>query len=276
MLRGGLQSALGDRLDVLQHYVSQNMESDMAQYLKSVLGGLGLLEQPASQVAGSVPTANGSGFMAVRQDGAAAALSAPHGAVEVSDGDITDVGSQAAPVRAATSQAKEDTTCPCCLGGFWQPVRAPCGHPFCRECICDWLENSADKTCPMCRAELSEWRPGPDDVDHDLGQATQAAFASDVTAELQSVLVELGLLEHSASQFVDSVPTINESELMTARQDSAGAALSAQHGAVEVSDGDGRVPVASRARRLAASRRTDPHRRTHARTYPSLACPSLG
>lgn len=89
---------------------------------------------------------------------------------------VPTLHSQPALARDSTSDMRRDVTCPCCLGGFWHPVKTPCGHAFCMECLKTWLENSASQTCPVCRTPCGAWRPRPADVDPDLERATRAAF----------------------------------------------------------------------------------------------------
>lgn len=50
-----------------------------------------------------------------------------------------------------------DLTCPICLNVYFKPVKLPCGHLLCQEC----LERSLDIStlgCPICRHRLSVWR----------------------------------------------------------------------------------------------------------------------
>ncbi|VDK20058.1 unnamed protein product [Taenia asiatica] len=50
-----------------------------------------------------------------------------------------------------------DLTCPICLNIYFKPVKLPCGHILCQEC----LERSLDistLSCPICRYRLSVWK----------------------------------------------------------------------------------------------------------------------
>lgn len=59
---------------------------------------------------------------------------------------------EAAPGAAPTPEqlAAAPTECVVCQDELRSPLRLPCGHMFCEECISEWLERQA--TCPTCRA----------------------------------------------------------------------------------------------------------------------------
>jgi hypothetical protein len=42
--------------------------------------------------------------------------------------------------------------CPICLGETPFPIRLPCGHKFCENCIQQWHQKQKD--CPVCRAPV--------------------------------------------------------------------------------------------------------------------------
>ncbi|EJK56749.1 hypothetical protein THAOC_23300 [Thalassiosira oceanica] len=52
--------------------------------------------------------------------------------------------------------------CGICLGEWTNPVRLPCGHSFCADCLSGWkpkhgfeqAEKGQRKRCPLCRAAL--------------------------------------------------------------------------------------------------------------------------
>eukprot|EP00741_Cyanophora_paradoxa_P012451 tig00020610_g12030.t1 len=44
-------------------------------------------------------------------------------------------------------------SCPICFQSFKLPVKAECGHPFCKACAFEWLRRSA--SCPICRSPIS-------------------------------------------------------------------------------------------------------------------------
>jgi hypothetical protein len=52
------------------------------------------------------------------------------------------------------STINEDDICSICLEGFTSPVRLPCGHVFCEDCIRLHLER--DPTCPLDRRKVDE------------------------------------------------------------------------------------------------------------------------
>lgn len=43
----------------------------------------------------------------------------------------------------------EELVCSICRGVFYDPVKCPCNHVFCRPCITPWL--SSNSNCPVCR-----------------------------------------------------------------------------------------------------------------------------
>ncbi|XP_033627383.1 RING finger and transmembrane domain-containing protein 2-like [Asterias rubens] len=51
--------------------------------------------------------------------------------------------------------------CPICQDSYTNPVELHCKHIFCEECVAMWFDR--EKTCPMCRAKVSDspwWRDG--------------------------------------------------------------------------------------------------------------------
>ncbi|CAG5135546.1 unnamed protein product [Candidula unifasciata] len=52
--------------------------------------------------------------------------------------------------------------CPICQETVNEPVMLPCKHIFCEQCVSIWFDR--EKTCPMCRAEITAespmWRDG--------------------------------------------------------------------------------------------------------------------
>ena len=56
-----------------------------------------------------------------------------------------------------------DLTCPICLSVYFRPVKLPCNHTLCQQC----LERSLDIStlgCPICRYRLSSWKRRLKDV----------------------------------------------------------------------------------------------------------------
>ncbi|XP_059156584.1 E3 ubiquitin-protein ligase RNFT1-like [Physella acuta] len=47
--------------------------------------------------------------------------------------------------------------CPICQDTFNEPVMLPCKHIFCEQCVSIWFDR--EKTCPMCRAEITTESP---------------------------------------------------------------------------------------------------------------------
>lgn len=50
--------------------------------------------------------------------------------------------------------SSEDFVCSICHDVFYEPVSAPCGHCFCRNCLQQWLETTrvTVPSCPKCRS----------------------------------------------------------------------------------------------------------------------------
>lgn len=67
-----------------------------------------------------------------------------------------------APGAQPVALPAEQLQCPVCLDAPDAPVRTPCGHWFCRECIVGALERACGATCPLCRAavDVSALQPG--------------------------------------------------------------------------------------------------------------------
>lgn len=45
--------------------------------------------------------------------------------------------------------------CPICRQPFIQPMKSPCLHVFCRQCITEWLSPGDHTTCPTCRRTVA-------------------------------------------------------------------------------------------------------------------------
>ncbi|KAK7275673.1 hypothetical protein RIF29_16794 [Crotalaria pallida] len=55
----------------------------------------------------------------------------------------------------------KDTKCPICMEEFKdgeQASKLPCNHTYCYECIHRWLNINNNKTCPVCRLHLDDWK----------------------------------------------------------------------------------------------------------------------
>lgn len=51
--------------------------------------------------------------------------------------------------------------CPICHDNLQDPTMLHCKHIFCEECVATWFDR--ERTCPMCRAQITEdpaWRDG--------------------------------------------------------------------------------------------------------------------
>ncbi|GAA5889164.1 hypothetical protein JCM8208_007789 [Rhodotorula glutinis] len=106
-----------------------------------------------------------------------------------------------APSYAAVSstlfaQLQNECECQICFQLFNEPVTAPCGHSYCRNCLARSYDHS-DK-CPMCRTNLPpqsyfRWQR----ANHALTAVIEAALP-DLAAERAAAVKEeeLALLEH--------------------------------------------------------------------------------
>ncbi|KAI8749054.1 RING finger and transmembrane domain-containing protein 2, partial [Biomphalaria glabrata] len=47
--------------------------------------------------------------------------------------------------------------CPICQDTINDPIMLPCKHIFCEQCVSIWFDR--EKTCPMCRAEITTESP---------------------------------------------------------------------------------------------------------------------
>lgn len=52
------------------------------------------------------------------------------------------------------SQIKGYLLCCICSEPFYDPVRLPCAHTFCRQCITKWSETNS--SCPHCRTRYQK------------------------------------------------------------------------------------------------------------------------
>ncbi|KAK7475020.1 hypothetical protein BaRGS_00033701 [Batillaria attramentaria] len=53
------------------------------------------------------------------------------------------------------------STCPICQDEFKEPILLACKHIFCENCVSLWFDR--EKTCPMCRAQITDdpqWQDG--------------------------------------------------------------------------------------------------------------------
>ncbi len=58
------------------------------------------------------------------------------------------------PVRRVRLERHErpvDVECAVCMDTATDPVRVPCNHFFCEQCITSWFDISTERTCPVCR-----------------------------------------------------------------------------------------------------------------------------
>jgi hypothetical protein len=70
-----------------------------------------------------------------------------------------DLSYGAAPNRSQLDSC--DNSCPICQDKFTDPVMLSCKHIFCEDCVAMWFDR--DRTCPMCRATITDspqWRDG--------------------------------------------------------------------------------------------------------------------
>lgn len=55
------------------------------------------------------------------------------------------------PVRPERPERPVDLECAVCMDTATDPVRVPCKHVFCEQCITAWFDVSTQQTCPVCR-----------------------------------------------------------------------------------------------------------------------------
>ncbi|KAK7879461.1 hypothetical protein WMY93_033830 [Mugilogobius chulae] len=53
------------------------------------------------------------------------------------------------------SSSEETLLCSICLEVFSEPVSTPCGHNFCKRCICEAWDTDGLCTCPLCNRNYS-------------------------------------------------------------------------------------------------------------------------
>uniref|UniRef100_A0A8C9L457 RING-type domain-containing protein n=1 Tax=Serinus canaria TaxID=9135 RepID=A0A8C9L457_SERCA len=70
-----------------------------------------------------------------------------------------DPCSSSSAAASSAPRLKEELLCPICYEPFREAVTLPCGHNFCRSCICKSWENRTH-ACPLCkeRSSLDELR----------------------------------------------------------------------------------------------------------------------
>mmetsp|Transcript_21498 Transcript_21498/g.30121 ORF Transcript_21498/g.30121 Transcript_21498/m.30121 type:complete len:258 (-) Transcript_21498:177-950(-) len=102
----------------------------------------------------------------------------------------------------------EDLTCAICYFHYAEPVKTPCGHIFCKNCLVKTFGFIRPPRCPMCRADCTSVRVFELKVDTEIEKAVRRVDseykerASKATAErkvwMQSKLL-LPILQHSSS-----------------------------------------------------------------------------
>ncbi|KAJ0032522.1 hypothetical protein NQD34_002603 [Periophthalmus magnuspinnatus] len=53
------------------------------------------------------------------------------------------------------SLSEDQFVCSICLSVFVDPVSTPCGHNFCKSCICSYWDESSHCTCPLCKEDFN-------------------------------------------------------------------------------------------------------------------------
>jgi hypothetical protein len=88
----------------------------------------------------------------------------------------------------------EHEDCSICHAPMETPVRLPCKHELCKDCITEWLTQPRVDSCPMCRRRL--FQPVVISAE-DLAQAREAQRALDAAsnAELVALRLEVARLE---------------------------------------------------------------------------------
>ena len=72
--------------------------------------------------------------------------------------EIRALASLAAETEPAPRQARGDADCAICLDALLHPVKLPCGHRFCRDCIAGMRKYgiASAQVCPLCRAPMPD------------------------------------------------------------------------------------------------------------------------
>ncbi|KAI7239483.1 hypothetical protein KC330_g1853 [Hortaea werneckii] len=91
-------------------------------------------------------------------------------------------------------------SCPICYQTFTEPVKTPCGHIYCRECLEAWLERT--NNCPTCRTLLMA--QAPIEPQTDVIPEVEA-FDLDFEIDQQAIILEL----HAFDDLIGSEPNIN-------------------------------------------------------------------
>ena len=67
--------------------------------------------------------------------------------------------------------------CPICHDNLSEPTKLHCKHIFCEECVTMWFDR--EKTCPMCRAQVSYFplKTAPLFFPDEMGPSTAAKKA---------------------------------------------------------------------------------------------------
>eukprot|EP00887_Chlorella_sp_A99_P001476 scaffold8.g1476.t1 len=71
------------------------------------------------------------------------------------------VGISYGSAATADEVAEAGNSCPICQEAFHAPIKLPCQHIFCAECLNEWAERENGSTCPMCRAVIRQNRLRP-------------------------------------------------------------------------------------------------------------------
>mmetsp|Transcript_20660 Transcript_20660/g.41700 ORF Transcript_20660/g.41700 Transcript_20660/m.41700 type:complete len:407 (+) Transcript_20660:79-1299(+) len=103
-----------------------------------------------------------------------------------------------------------DYSCPICFELMENPVKTPCGHVYCLQC----LQSMAKKTsfdCPSCRRNLRSFNPQESSIDRALSARFLDLNAKRVAAGLATPDSELSVL--------DELPVMSNQEAMQALMD---------------------------------------------------------
>ncbi|KAF0682793.1 Aste57867_25092 [Aphanomyces stellatus] len=67
------------------------------------------------------------------------------------------------------------TLCPICYETCYDPVKTRCGHAYCRPCLVQWTAEG-HKTCPSCRAYVSQPKTDPTMATPSIGRYVAIHF----------------------------------------------------------------------------------------------------
>jgi len=96
-----------------------------------------------------------------------------------------------AVIQQVQNLVRLEMDCQICYALFYDPLTTPCGHTFCRHCLCRVLDHAAH--CPVCRRALSVrrlWDRASCPANKLLGEITTAFWSDAVEQRKTAVQAE--------------------------------------------------------------------------------------